>query len=113
MEDRFKLGIVSGYFNTFKGSIMGIHHCICNAAPGMAKHFDMADIAMLAFPRPILFQNGSKDHIFPISQTRKAFKELKGRYASLGEADKLKLDVFADGHRWSPRHVNAFYDRWL
>jgi len=113
MEPRLKLAIVSGYFNTFKDSVMGMHHCICNFVPGMAKYFDMVDLAMMAYPRPLLIQSGTQDHIFPLKAAKKAIRELTSRYAKLGEKKRIEVDIFEGPHMWSPAKVNTFLDRWL
>lgn len=113
IEKRLKLGIVSGYLNSFRHSVMGMHHCICNFIPGLAANFDKADLAMLACPRPILFQNGMKDPIFPIKPAREAYRKLHAQYEALGLGDRVEMDVFKEDHVWSPRRVGPFLDRWL
>lgn len=108
VEPRIKAAIVSGYLNTFRDSVMGMHHCICNFIPGLAKHFDMTDLAAMIAPRPLLIQSGTKDPIFPIKATRAAVARTREIYSVFGAADVVMDDIFAADHQWSPRKVPAF-----
>ena len=51
LEARITCAVVSGYFNTFRDSIMAVRHCLCNFVPGMAQLAEMVDIAGLVAPR--------------------------------------------------------------
>jgi dienelactone hydrolase len=113
IEPRFKVAIVSGYFNRFADSILGINHCACNFVPGLARDLDMVDIAAIEAPRPMLIQSGAKDEIFPVQATREAFADLQKIYAQYDAEDRLTLDIFDDGHRWSPTYVESFLKQWL
>lgn len=110
---RIKAAIVSGYFNRFRDSVLGMHHCVCNFVPGLATDFDMADLAALVAPRPLLVQHGTRDPIFPIAATRAALRRLRGIYRCAGAGDKLESEIFEGGHEWSPRRIEAFLKRAL
>ena len=43
------------------------HHCTCNYVPAIMKDFDMADLAGLVAPRPLVIVGGRDDGIFPIA----------------------------------------------
>lgn len=113
VEPRLKVAIVSGYFNRFADSVLGIHHCSCNFLPGLARDLDMVDIAAIEAPRPLLIQSGAKDEIFPVDATRAAHAELEKIYALYGAEDRLVLDIFEGGHQWSTTHVESFLKTWL
>jgi len=108
VEPRIKAAIVSGYLNTFRDSVMGMHHCICNFIPGLAKHFNMVDLAALVAPRPILIQAGTKDPIFPIKATRSAIARARTIYRTFEAEKAVTPDIFVGDHQWSPRKVPAF-----
>ncbi len=112
-EKRFKVAIVSGYMNTFAGSVMGMHHCICNFAPGLAQSFDMSDLAALVAPRPMLIESGTKDSIFPLKATRAAVRQVRKNYDVWNAGDRVVHDVFKGEHQWSGRRVAGFLRRWL
>src|SRR5258708_21623595 len=66
LDLRISAAVVSGYFNTFKDSIMSIDHCVCNYVPGIVQYAEMSDIAGLVAPRPLLVESADKDNIFPM-----------------------------------------------
>lgn len=113
IEPRFKLAIVSGYLNTFRASVLGMHHCICNFIPGLASQMDMADLAALVAPRPLLIQSGTQDDIFPIKATETAIKATKKAYQVFSAKDRVEVDIFEGNHQWSPTKVEGFLKQWL
>lgn len=113
VEPRIQLAIVSGYFNEFRASVMGMHHCICNFIPSLAREFDMTDLAAMVAPRPILIQSGTKDRIFPIPATKRAISKLRDIYKTFDVPERIDADVFNADHQWSPRKVGAFLHRFL
>lgn len=80
---------VSGYFCTFKDSILAMSHCACNYVPGMAALGEMADITRLIAPRPLLIVAGKDDEIFPIHGARDAAKKVRVVFRGLGVEDKF------------------------
>ena len=113
LDQRISCAVVSGYFNTFRDSIMAINHCACNYVPGIARYAEMADIAGLVAPRPLLVESGLRDPIFPAAATRRALEELRPIYALLGADDRLEADFFDGGHQWSGAKAYGWLDRWL
>src|SRR5699024_855283 len=56
--------LVAAYFCTFDASFFSIRHCPCNIVPGALPGLEMADIAALIAPRPLIIEAGERDHIF-------------------------------------------------
>ena len=50
IDDRFELYVPIVALCTYEESIMAISHCTCNYIPGIAKYFDMGDLAILIAP---------------------------------------------------------------
>ena len=73
VETRIKVAVISGYFNTFRDSIMSIPHCIDNYMPDILTYAEMYDIAGLIAPRAMFVESGEKDNIFPIESTKASF----------------------------------------
>ena len=113
IEPRIKAAVVSGYINTVRDSILGMHHCICNFIPGMAAKLDMPDLACLIAPRPLLLESGTTDPIFPIAATREAIKRIGKAYTALGVKDRFVTDIFEGDHQWSGAKVPTFLKRAL
>jgi dienelactone hydrolase len=97
---RIAYAMPSGYFCTFRESVMAMHHCEENYLPGLLRQFEMADIAGLIAPRPLVLVAGRHDPSFPITATRRAFRHLQSIYAAAGAANRCRLVVGLEGHRF-------------
>jgi dienelactone hydrolase len=113
LDDRITTAVVSGYFSSFRASIVPIQHCECNYIPGILEYAEMSDIAGLIAPRPLLVENGDDDHIFPAEATEAAFRDLQRVYELLDVPDRVTKDTFPGGHQFSGREAFDWLDRWL
>ena len=113
LDERIAGVVVSGYFNTFRDSIMAIEHCLCNYVPRILEYAEMADIAGLIAPRPLLIESGERDPIFPSSATRRALEELRHIYSVFDAPERLDADFFEGEHRWSGAKAYDWLTRWL
>ena len=50
LDVRIKACVVSGYFSTFKNSILAMNHCPCNVVPGLHKFGEEYDLIGLIAP---------------------------------------------------------------
>lgn len=99
IDSRITAVAVSGYFSTFRDSVLAMDHCFCNYVPGLARFGEMADIAALIAPRPFFSETGTHDPIFPISAARSSIHELRRHYGVFGAEDNVHLSVFEGRHR--------------
>ena len=113
VDNRIKVAVVSGYFNTFKDSIMSIFHCIDNYVPNILKYAEMYDIAGLIFPRYIFTEAGIKDPVFPISAFNRAFNKLKGLYKKFGYEERIDREIFNNEHIFYGKKAIKFLKKWL
>ena len=113
LEPRITVAVISGYFNTFHASIMSIVHCECNYIPNILQYAEMADIAGLIAPRPLLVESGTEDPIFPVQATEAAYRDLQRVYKLLSVPERLDKDIFPGGHRFSGRKAFAWLKQWL
>jgi cephalosporin-C deacetylase-like acetyl esterase len=98
LDERIKVGVVSGYFNTFRDSILSLSHCIDNYVPGILNYLEMYDIAGLIAPRGLFIESGTRDPIFPIQGSRAAVKKAQYIYSAFGARNKIGHEVFDDEH---------------
>ena len=98
MDTRIKAAVVSGYFNTFRDSILSLSHCIDNYIPNVLQYAEMYDIAGLIAPRALFVESGTADTIFPIEATRFAVNAAKAIFTCFNADDKLGFEVFEAGH---------------
>jgi dienelactone hydrolase len=113
LEPRITAAVVSGAFGSFRTSIMATIHCECNYIPHILESAEMADIAALIAPRPLLIEAGTEDPIFPVAVTRAASQEVGAVYDLLGAGDRFDQDIFEGGHRFSGAKAFDWLRRWL
>jgi hypothetical protein len=85
---------------TFRESILSIYHCSDNYVPGLALDVELADVAALVAPRPLVAVAGEHDEIFPLPGVRRCFDSVKRVYEMLGAGEAARLVVGAEGHRF-------------
>lgn len=100
LEPRIKIAIPSCAVSRYADSIAAMHHCTCNYVPGIAKYFDMGDIAGMIAPNYLVQVNGVSDGIFPIEAAKQCFEESKRLFAAAGTPDHCAHVIGAEGHRF-------------
>ncbi len=69
-----------------------------NCIPALRQYLDYPHIASLACPKPMLFINGTQDHLFPIRGVNAAFEEMHKVWKSQGADDKLDTELWEIPH---------------
>jgi len=105
--------VVSGYLNTYERSILSIKHCIDNYVPGLLKYAEQYDVASLIAPRPLFFEHGEADPIFPIEAFRLAYERVRRVYELLGAGERLEAHAFKGGHEINGSRAYPFLEKWL
>lgn len=101
LDDRVSACCVSGFANTYRGSIFAVHHCIDNYQPDLLLSVEEPDVLCGIAPRPMIWEAGDEDDIFPIEAVRQARGIVGRAYEKLGAADAFEVDVFHGGHQVS------------
>jgi dienelactone hydrolase len=101
LDERIRACVVSGYYSTFQGSILAMHHCACNFVPGLARFGEMSDMVGLIAPRPMLVEAGDLDPIFPIAEVHKGMQHAREVYSTFGMTDMPQTDYFEGDHQIS------------
>lgn len=113
LDLRVHVVVVSGYFNSFRGSILSNEHCECNYVPGILEMAEMGDVAALIAPRPFCAINGEQDEIFPIVSARQQFETVRQAYALHNAADACRLEIHPGGHVYHNILAQAWFAKWL
>ena len=110
LDSRIKACAISGYFSSFRDSILAMHHCTCNFVPGLLTLGEMVDLVGLIMPRPMLVEAGLRDPIFPIATVRQSVARTREICTILGgDPDRLlELDEFEGRHRIHGRRAYDF-----
>jgi hypothetical protein len=109
LDERIKACVISGYYSTFKDSILAMHHCACNFVPGLAQFGEMYDIVGLIAPRPLLVEAGTYDPIFPLEAVQRSVDMARSQvYAVWEAAAQVETDIFEGRHQISGRRAYDF-----
>jgi hypothetical protein len=100
LDQRIRLAMPSCAVCTFRGSIAAIDHCVCNYVPGILRYVEMPDLAGLIAPRPLIVVTGRRDTIFPLPAVQSAFATIQQIYTAAGAADRCRLIIGDEGHRF-------------
>ncbi len=107
-DTRIKACVISGYYSTFKDSILAMHHCTCNFVPGLWQFGEMYDLVGLIAPRPLLVEAGTRDPIFPIAAVQESVAKAREVYGVFGAAEQVETDYFEGRHQISGRRAYNF-----
>jgi dienelactone hydrolase len=113
LDERIKVAAVSGYFNTFRDSILSRSHCIDNYVPGILNFVEMYDLAGLIAPRALFVESGTRDPIFPVEATRLALEKAQHIYEVFGATDRIGHEIFEGDHEFHGRGAFAFLKQQL
>ncbi len=87
-----------------------------NCIPALRQYLDYPHIASLACPKPMLFINGTQDHLFPIRGVKAAFEEMHKTWKSQGADDKLDTELWDIPHscgKKAQEKTLLFFDKYL
>jgi len=100
LEPRITHIMPSSFFCSFDDCLGAMNHCACSFVPGIRKFMDMGELAGFIAPRPFVAVSGIADYTFPQTGVYKAFTEAQRLYEGAGAADKIKLVIGEEGHRF-------------
>lgn len=113
IDERIKLSYISCYFGTYEGTIMAMRQSTDNYIPGIKTFGELADVASLIAPRPLLIEHGTPDREFPTEIARTAFEQVNNIYTRSGNADKVKLVIREGGHRFYGDQLLPWFNRFF
>lgn len=113
LDQRIRAAVISGYFSTFRESILGMKHCRCNFVHGLGAFGEMADLAGLIAPRPLFVEAGDHDPIFPVEAVRRGLAGARAVYRVFDAEDRVESAIFEGRHRIDGEAAYAFLAREL
>jgi hypothetical protein len=114
LDKRIKAADIICYLTRFEDfAIRRANFCGTQILPQLYKYGDVADIAGLIVPRPLLIESGIYDQCFPIGPVLKAHQHIKKIYRATGASDKLHIDVFTGGHQFHGPSAFKFFETYL
>jgi len=69
--------------------------------PGLWYYLDYPDVASIACPKPMMFCNGSADHLFPAESIKDAYAKMRKVWDSQNAGDKLVTTLYDAPHEFN------------
>lgn len=113
LDTRIGLAYVSGYFSTYRDTLLSAPNCICDYVPGILRYAEMHDVAGLIAPRPFFAESGDADRLAPVRATREAFGYVRQIYRVFEAENRAMLHIFHGGHQFSGTRGWRFVKRYL
>jgi dienelactone hydrolase len=116
LDKRVKVAVISGYMSTIKDALGDrgkANTCGSQYSPGLLLYGDIADVAGLAAPKPLLVEIGKNDTCFVVEDAKEAYKHLRKIYSASGHPERLGVDIFDGGHEFSGRKAFDWFSQWL
>lgn len=107
-DDRIKVTGISGYFGTWRDSILHMYHCGCNYISDLGKYLELYDVFASLAPHPVVVTMGRKDKIFPINGTETAIPIIQKVYEESGGPDNFLVHVHPGPHGFCGNKVYPF-----
>ena len=109
LDERIRACVISGYYSSFRDSLLAMHHCSCNFVPGLQRFGEMYDLIGLVAPRPVLVEAGTHDPLFPIQAVQSSVQIAREKvYRLWGAESQFESDIFEGRHRISGARAYDF-----
>lgn len=118
LSDHIAAGVAICWMATVKGLTVpgnnqtGGQSAYTMVHPGLHNLLDYPDVAGIACPKPMLFYNGTKDGLFPVSSVNDAYKKMHKIWQSQSAEDKLVTKLWDVPHRFDEKMQEEAFD-WL
>ena len=100
VDQRVTCAVPSCSFVSLASRTGFIHHCDCNAVPGIARFGEIWDICALIAPRHLCAVNGRQDKLFPVDEVQRAVDALRPIYVAAGAPERFEHHFGPSGHRF-------------
>jgi len=114
VDPRIKAADIICYSDRFaRFAMRDVNICGSQMTPGLFQLCDVPDLHGLIAPRALLVEIGTYDYCFMVDDAMSCFREVEKIYTAAGAREKLELDLFEGGHRWSGRRSLEFFAKHL
>jgi dienelactone hydrolase len=114
LDDRVKAADIICYLTQFEHfAVRDANFCGSQLLPQLYRYGDVADVAGLIAPRPLLIESGTYDTCFPVEPVLRAHDHLRRIYRAAGAEDRLHIDLFIGGHQHHGPSAREFFAEHL
>jgi len=101
IEPRLQAGSPTCAVTTFRADLADTTMCVCELNADLLTIGDHGLFLSLAYPRPLLVVNGTRDPIFPVAGAHAATRQARRLYGVGGQEARLRFAEFDTDHDWS------------
>lgn len=103
LEPRIRVAGIAGALNVMQERVTVRYSCGAQVIPGLLQYGDVPEISSLIAPRHCVWEIGSHDGLIKKKWADEALVRISRAYKAGGAEDRLLVDRFEGGHRWSGR----------
>jgi pimeloyl-ACP methyl ester carboxylesterase len=108
LDPRVRAASIHGALGSLNQILLARNQDPCNYIPGFDRLFDLQDVALMAWPTPLVFAHGRADGIFPIRDAEQAFEVLRQGYDLTGRSGEVSMLVHGRGHVYEHEPAHLF-----
>jgi dipeptidyl aminopeptidase/acylaminoacyl peptidase len=114
LDERVKAAYIICYLTQFEHfAVREANFCGSQFLAHIYRYGDVADVAGLIAPRPLLIESGIYDTCFPVEPVLRAHDHLRRVYRAAGADENLHTDLFVGGHQFHGPSARAFFEQYL
>lgn len=107
MEDKISKAVVSGFFHSFKDTLIYQNRCGCNFIPNQWRLVDMGDILAMAAPKEIYIEAGNEDKLNGIRGIEGVFEQIEIANKCYRLFNKeVEINICDGAHKWYGSQMN-------
>ncbi len=104
-DQRIKIAVPTCAVCSFDKSISDLWHCSCNYVPGIAKYFDMGELATLIAPRKLLVCVGEKDPIFYLEGSKEVYSVIEKIYKKENAENNCRFVIYPNRPHYFDKEI--------
>jgi len=113
LDQRVRCAVASGALNLFRERLTIDSSCGAQFVAGLLACADTPEVYGLIAPRPLLLELGTGDGTSPELFAMEAWARIERIYRAAEAEERLDIDIFEAGHRYSGAKAFDWFHRWL
>jgi hypothetical protein len=113
LDDRVDAAVVAGFLTSYRGGLVERFACPCQFGGVLGGAYDVADIAAMRAPAPLMFVAGRMDGDIPFAEQQAGFQRIFEVWSALGAERAAAFVAHDGGHEYLAAPAAAFFETHL
>jgi hypothetical protein len=105
--------VVAGFLTSYRGGLVERFACPCQFGGVLGGAYDVADIAAMRAPAPLMFVAGRMDGDIPFAEQQAGFQRIFEVWSALGAERAAAFVAHDGGHEYLAAAAAAFFEAHL